>query len=260
MFDNKRSVWLPKGELFNGRRFEPEKINQIIFHYIGTPKAPTNSSSWMLNEHRRTMRLEQPYSYMYNAHVGLDGKTWEGRGVEFRNAANGAATNPTTWSIVFGVNGQNQASPEQIAGARRLVNGLRSLLGRDIPIVPHRDIVATQCPGEGITAQIRSGVFDRSNKVMRIAGSNRYDTAALISKQVFPNGSKVAYIASGTNFPDALVSSMFKDGPILLTDPYRLSEPTKNEIVRLRPDRIVIIGGNIAVTPQVEAELNKLVA
>lgn len=258
MFDNPRTVWLPAKEKFGGPALQPARIQQIIIHYIGTAKAPVNSANWMLNEHRRTMRLDSPYSFMYNAHVALNGQTWEGRGVEFRNAANGSSTNPTTWSIVFAVDGQNPASEAQIAGGRKLIDGIRAFLGRDIPIIAHRDIASTQCPGEGITNQIRSGEFERRNKVMRISGTNRYDTAAMISRQLYPNGSKVVYVASGTKFPDALVASMFDDGPILLTDSYRLSPETRQEITRLRAENIVIVGGPSAVSADVEKELNQL--
>jgi len=161
MFDRLRSDWLPEGEPFTGPALQPARIDQIIIHYIGTDRAPRESGRWMLNEHRRTMSRENPYAFMYNAHVALDGKTWQGRGLEFRNAANGAATNATTWSIVFGVDGQNSASPEQIAGARKLIDGIRKHVGRYIPLVPHRAIKATQCPGDGITAQIKAGEFEQ---------------------------------------------------------------------------------------------------
>jgi hypothetical protein len=116
MFDHRRSVWLPEGEKFNAPILTAARIDSIVIHYIGTARAPSNSAQWMLNEHRRSMGRDPGYAFMYNAHVALDGQTWEGRGLEFRNAANGSATNPTTWSIVFAVDGQNGASEAQIAG------------------------------------------------------------------------------------------------------------------------------------------------
>jgi hypothetical protein len=131
-------------------------------------------------------------------------------------------------------------------------------LGRAVPIIAHRDIASTQCPGEGITAQIAAGLFERSTNIMRISGANRYDTSALISRQVYPQGAKVVYIASGTKFPDALSASMFKDGPLLLTDPDRLSPETAAEITRLNVDRVVIIGGPLGVSTQVEKQIDEL--
>jgi hypothetical protein len=196
---------------------------------------------------------------MYNAHVGLDGRTWEGRGIEYRNAANGAATNPTTWSIVIGVDGQYSANPAQIVGTRKLVQAIREHLGRNIEIIPHRQIGSTQCPGEGITAQIASGIFEESN-VTRIAGNNRYETAVAVSRTAYPNGATTVYIVSGTDYPDALsASSLTKNGPLLLTHPDRLPPETANEIRRLKATKIVIIGGTNAVSTKVEKELAALV-
>jgi hypothetical protein len=259
MFDHPRSDWLPAGESFVAPALQRDRIEQIVIHYIGTARAPRDSKVWMLNEHRRTMSRENPYAFMYNSHVALNGETWEGRGLQFRNAANGSATNPTTWSIVFGVDGQNEASAAQVAGARRLILGLRDHLGRDVPIIPHREIGSTQCPGEGITAQIRSGIFERNPNVSRIAGPNRYATAALVSQHAYPKGANVVYVASGESFADALAAGSCSDGPILLTRKDRLPTETADEIRRLRAKRVLVIGGPSAVSETVLAELERLV-
>lgn len=261
MFDRSRSAWLPPREQFGGPAFEAARVEQIIIHYIGSKKAPRDSGAWMLNEHRRTMGLASPYSFMYNAHVGLDGTTWEGRGVQFRNAANGSATNRSTWSIVFGVDGQAEASPEQIAGARRLVAGLRKHLGRDVPVVGHRDIAATACPGSGIYEQVQQGVFSGGVKVSRIAGSNRFGTAAAVSQAKFPLSAEVAFVVSGTDYADALAIGPLAgtEGPILLTRQDRLPRETADELARLKVKRVVIVGGEAAVSAAVEAEISRLI-
>jgi hypothetical protein len=258
MIDNARSVWLPAGEPFPAPRAEPAKITSIVIHYIGTTSAPRDSKRWMLQTHRETMSRPEPYPHMYNFHVGVDGQTWEGRGLTFRNAAN-KATNPTSYSIVFGVDGQLPASTAQINGCRRLVRGIRQHVGRNIGLVAHRDIGSTTCPGAGITAQIRAGIFEENPNVTRIAGSNRFETAALISQRVYPKGSLVVYIASGRDFADALSASMF-DGPVLLTEPTVLPAATRREIQRLKPSQIVIVGGTNAVSMHVESALMGLVA
>ena len=259
MYDHLRAAWLPAGEQFNAPGLRPSSITEIVVHYIGTARAPRDSKVWMLNEHRRTMSRENPYAFMYNSHVGHNGETWEGRGTQFRNAANGAGTNPHTWSIVFGVDGQAEASGAQIAGARRLILGLYDFLGREVPIIAHRDIGSTQCPGEGITAQIRAGLFARSDRVTRIAGSNRYDTAAQVSQRAYPSGANTVYVASGETFADALAAGSFNDGPILLTRKDRLPIETANEVKRLKAKRVVVIGGPSAVAESVVADLERLV-
>jgi len=261
MFDRARSTWLPANEPFSGPAIEFNKIDSIIIHYIGTDRAPTNSGNWMLNEHRRTMRLDSPYSFMYNGHVGVDGMTWEGRGTQFRNAANGSATNRSTWSIVFAVNGQSGASVAQIEGARRLVSGIRQAVGRAIPVIGHRDIGSTQCPGTGIYEQVQKGLFDGSIQVSRIAGENRYGTAAAVSKIKFPAGAEVAFVVTGTDYPDALTVGPLAgtDGPILLTQRDRLPQETADELRRLKVKRVVIVGGLAAVSAQVEKDISTLV-
>lgn len=260
MFDHPRSDWLPAGEPFNGPGLNLSIIDSIIIHYIGTAQAPRDSGRWMLNEHRRTMGRENPYAFMYNSHVGLDGETWEGRGVQFRNAANGA-TNRSTWSIVFAVNGQKEASAAQVAGARRLVSGIRSHVGRPIPLIGHKDIGSTQCPGTGIYEQIRAGVFDGSIQVSRIAGDNRYGTAAAVSQTKFPKGAQVAFVVSGTDYADALAIGPLvgTEGPILLTQRDRLPAETAAELRRLKVKEVVIVGGTAAVSAAVEAEISRLV-
>jgi putative cell wall-binding protein len=92
----------------------------------------------------------------------------------------------------------------------------------------------------------------------RIAGAHRYATAAAISRTHFNTGVPVVYVATGTNFPDALAVGPvagLQGGPVLLTDPASLHETTRAELARLRPGRIVVVGGTGAVSPQVAQEL-----
>jgi hypothetical protein len=258
-FDHPRSDWLPKGESFPAPAAAPSRIERIVIHYIGTNTAPRDSARWMLQTHRATMARENPYAFMYNAHIDIRGETWQGRGVEFRNAANGADTNATTWSIVFGVDGQNAANPAQIQAARKLIRDYRNFLGRNIPLAPHKVIKATRCPGDGITAQIQNRIFEEPLNVTRIAGSNRYETAALASQAAYPTGAPVCYVVSGENFPDALAAGSFSNGPVLLTQATRLPKATADEVRRLRVKRVVVIGGTSVVSQSVVEELDRLV-
>jgi putative cell wall-binding protein len=92
----------------------------------------------------------------------------------------------------------------------------------------------------------------------RIAGADRYDTAVEISKTAFPGGASVAYIATGTEFADALAggpAAANAGGPVLLTKPDSLPPVTRDELERLNPDRIVILGGVGAVAANVENAL-----
>lgn len=94
--------------------------------------------------------------------------------------------------------------------------------------------------------------------VRRIAGVNRYATAAAISKGAFASGVPIAYIATGVNFPDALsgvAAAGSAGGPVLLTKPGELPAETRAELVRLAPGRIVVLGGTSVVADNVVREL-----
>ena len=92
----------------------------------------------------------------------------------------------------------------------------------------------------------------------RMAGPDRYATAATISSWHFAPGVPVAYVATGRNFPDALAVGPVagrQGGPVLLTDPSSIPDATRNELARLRPQRIVIVGGEGVVSPGVAQQL-----
>ena len=96
--------------------------------------------------------------------------------------------------------------------------------------------------------------YATSGRVERVAGANRYATAARISRTTFSAGVPVAYIATGTNFPDALsgvAAAGSGGGPVLLTRPSDLVPETKTELARLQPAKIVILGGTSVVSDAV---------
>ncbi len=96
------------------------------------------------------------------------------------------------------------------------------------------------------------------SSISRIAGSNRYETAALISRSHFEPEPATAYVAVGSNFPDALAggaAAAIRDAPVLLTDIDSLTASTALELSRLRPGEIVILGGTGVVSSRIEAEL-----
>lgn len=94
--------------------------------------------------------------------------------------------------------------------------------------------------------------------VSRVAGSNRFATAARLSSASFEPGIDVAYVATGTNFADALsggVAAALDEVPVLLVAPDDLPIETAEELDRLDPGRIVILGGSAAVSDDVRDAL-----
>ncbi|MET1042798.1 MAG: peroxidase family protein [Microbacteriaceae bacterium] len=108
---------------------------------------------------------------------------------------------------------------------------------------------------EGVASSLRGYT---SGAVSRIGGATLFDTAAEISKATFSAGVDVAYVATGHDFPDALAGSAVaaRDGaPVLLVEKDRIPSATSAELTRLRPQRIVVLGGPLVVGATVEAQL-----
>ncbi|WP_083652584.1 ExeM/NucH family extracellular endonuclease [Serinicoccus sp. CNJ-927] len=114
---------------------------------------------------------------------------------------------------------------------------------------------------------------DETVPVERIAGTNRYDTAARIAA-AYPEDVSTVYIATGESFADALSGAapaargllpttsgevaVAPDGspaPILLTRTAGLPQATIGALEDLEPDNIVILGGEVAVSEDVEEAL-----
>ncbi|MCV0002961.1 cell wall-binding repeat-containing protein [Mobiluncus mulieris] len=76
--------------------------------------------------------------------------------------------------------------------------------------------------GGAVSDEVMNGLFaniSSSLPMNRIYGVNRYDTAALIAKQPWPNGTSKIYLARGDQPADALAASNLKDGALLLAPP-----------------------------------------
>jgi hypothetical protein len=96
-----------------------------------------------------------------------------------------------------------------------------------------------------------------SGGVFRLSGSDRYATAAAISAGWAP-GVPVVYVATGLNFPDALAGAAAAGAlgaPLLLVTGTTVPAATAAELARLKPGRIVILGGSGAVSDDVASQL-----
>ena len=108
-----------------------------------------------------------------------------------------------------------------------------------------------------LSAAVAQQVAAHGTTVVRWQGDDRYATAVAISQATYPNGATNVYLATGTNFPDALAGAALAavaGGPLLLTDPTTMPAETVNEIIRLHPSAIVVLGGTNAVSAQVAAD------
>jgi putative cell wall-binding protein len=95
----------------------------------------------------------------------------------------------------------------------------------------------------------------------RIAGENRYDTAAKVADR-FPTGAATAYAASGVDFPDALAAGAAAAGagvPLLLVGPVGAPPVATSALSRLQPAEVRVLGGASAVGEGVLDQLRAVV-
>jgi hypothetical protein len=82
----------------------------------------------------------------------------------------------------------------------------------------------------------------------RVHGPSRFETAVAVSAEVFTNGAPTVYLARADIAPDAVVAGSVTDGPILLVESCNGIHPaTAAEIRRLRPSRVIALGGVAAI-------------
>jgi putative cell wall-binding protein len=95
--------------------------------------------------------------------------------------------------------------------------------------------------------------------VQWVDGADRFVVSAETSKLAFCADNKATvFIGSGENFPDALsgsVAAIRNEGPVLLVRRDAIPAPIAEELRRLKPQRIVVLGGEQAVAKSVEVEL-----
>lgn len=137
--------------------------------------------------------------------------------------------------------------------------GLVSALGpgglgvRDVVIVG-----GTAAVSPAVESALRGAGFG----VTRLAGANRYETAAAVARRVVAlegaafGGS--VFVARGDGFADALAAAPLAyagRGPILLTAPTALPPSTRSAIAAVGATGAVVIGGTAAVSPAVAGQL-----
>lgn len=92
-------------------------------------------------------------------------------------------------------------------------------------------------------------------RVCRVAGRDRFDTAALGALEHFgAEGADTVYLAVGTDFPDALAGGALagsRNAPILLTAASSLPAVTADALETLAPTSVVALGGPRAISDQV---------
>ncbi|NYF08943.1 putative cell wall-binding protein [Leifsonia sp. AK011] len=119
----------------------------------------------------------------------------------------------------------------------------------------------------GSEVEIDMIVLGPSAAIERIAGPNRWETSVALSQRLFPASGPqgqpaktvpVVYVVSGEDFPDALSAGPAAHrlgGGMLLSPRDAVPAVVASEIRRLRPERIVVVGGEPSLSTAVFSEL-----
>ncbi|HLS46231.1 MAG TPA: cell wall-binding repeat-containing protein [Ornithinicoccus sp.] len=124
-------------------------------------------------------------------------------------------------------------------------------------INPYRVVVLGGSSAVSSTVANELKGMTRSGNLQRVAGSNRYATAAELAKY-YPNGLDTVVVATGLSYPDALSGAARagdSHGPVLLVTNTTVFRSTKDALAQLDPKRILIVGGTGVVSSEVEALL-----
>lgn len=160
-----------------------------------------------------------------------------------------------TSDVVYLARGDNQA--DAVAGGK-LKNGplllvnegsrTREAVAAEIKQLKAKHVVVLG--GVGAVSDDTVKAVAGNADILRISGTNRFETAVEISKALTNNQTAAkVYLANGMTLVDALAGGTIPDNaPILLTDGSgSLPSSTVAEIKRLKPTEIVALGGAGAV-------------
>ncbi|WP_347350305.1 cell wall-binding repeat-containing protein [Intrasporangium sp.] len=89
------------------------------------------------------------------------------------------------------------------------------------------------------------------NGTTRLAGADRYETSAAVSRRSFAAPVTAAFVATGTDYADALAggpAAARRGGPVLLVRKDGVPKSVQTELARLRPTTIYVLGGTSAIS------------
>ena len=172
-FDRQREAWQdPRKPVIGNAAFAGwPKMARIVLHYPGADYADMDfdddgkidpaDTAQLLRQTQAAYLDQRGYSLGYSAAVGQEGLSWEIRGETWMCAANGSVeTNRDAFAILIVVDAAARANDAQVRKVRNLVAQARMLAGKNLPIIGHGQLKATECPGAGIRAQMAAGEFE----------------------------------------------------------------------------------------------------
>ena len=157
-----REEWLPRAShpWLPAPSFPDGDVDEGIVHWPGASSLSADVAGYMARTHDSTAgRPSGAYSFMYNFVVSGD-DVWEGRGVEFKNAANSGSkvsANVNDWTLsvcVYQPIGHGASNRECEAAAVIFAVALCDIES------PHSKYEWTECCGDVMRVQIENDLFN----------------------------------------------------------------------------------------------------
>ena len=95
----------------------------------------------------------------------------------------------------------------------------------------------------------------------RLSGPNRYKTSTAVSREMFASKTSSVVLVTGLDFADGLSGTSLAaktSGSLLFAKKDSLVQTTENEIRRLNPDKVYILGGTSVVKDSIKNEILSL--
>lgn len=96
--------------------------------------------------------------------------------------------------------------------------------------------------------------------IERISGQDRVETALNISQKGW-DAARTVILCEYSDYPDSIASTPFAvslDAPILLTEGDSIDPRVLKELKRLKPQKVILLGGTGGLKPSIEEELEKI--
>ena len=100
----------------------------------------------------------------------------------------------------------------------------------------------------------------RVDGVTRLAGADRYSTAVAASQASFPSTANDVFVVTGTDWPDALAAgpaAASVSAPVLPVQRHAVPTAVAQELERLQPRRVWVVGGAGVVSDTVLSQLRE---
>lgn len=116
--------------------------------------------------------------------------------------------------------------------------------------------------GTGVVSQaVENALIEKGYHVKRIFGKDRFETNNSITNSLNAEEGTPVFISNAYGFADALSASgiaAIKGYPLLLSNKNALPELAVNQLSKIKPSKVYIVGGTGVVTSGVEDQIKKI--